>query len=70
MAVVKVIELVGDSQQGWDDAVRQAVKEAGKTIRNISGVDVVNLTCNVGDDGEITEFKAAVQVAFQVDDNR
>lgn len=70
MAVVKVLELVGDSPTSWDDAVKQAVKEAGRTIRNISGVDVINLTCNVGDNGDIAEYKAAVQVAFKVDDNR
>lgn len=68
MAVVKVIELVGESKQGWEDAVRQAVKQASKTVRNISGVEVLNWTANVDPtDGSIVEYKADVQVAFRVD---
>lgn len=68
MAVVKVIELVGESKQGWEDAVRQAVKQAARTIRNISGVEVLNWTANVNPtDGSITEYKADVQIAFKVE---
>ncbi len=68
MAVIKVIELVGESKTGWEDAVRQAVKQAAKTVRNISGVEVLNWTANVNPaDGSIAEYKADVQVAFKVD---
>lgn len=67
MPVVKIIELVGESKVSWDDAVRQAVKEAAKTVRNISGVEVLNWTGNVGENGEIEEYKADIQVAFLVD---
>jgi flavin-binding protein dodecin len=42
MSVIKVIELVGQSHTSWDDAVRQAIKEAAKTVRNIRGVEVLN----------------------------
>jgi len=38
MAVVKVIELIASSDKGFDDAVKEAVKEASKTIRNIDSV--------------------------------
>lgn len=68
MAVIKVIELVGESKTGWEDAVRQAVKQAAKTVRNISGVEVLNWIANVNPaDGSIVEYKADVQVAFKVD---
>ena len=68
MAVVKVIELVGESSVGWEDAVRQAVRQAAKTVRNISGVEVLNWTANVNPaDGSITEYKADVQIAFKVE---
>ena len=36
--VAKVIELIGSSPQGWEDAAANAVKEAAKTIKNIKGV--------------------------------
>lgn len=66
MAVVKVVELVGDSRQSWEEAVREAVRQASKTIRNISGVEVLNFTGNV-ENGEVVEYKANVKVAFRVE---
>ncbi|NLN27688.1 MAG: dodecin domain-containing protein [Firmicutes bacterium] len=67
MAVVKVVELVGDSRQSWEDAVKEAVRQAAKTVRNITGVEVLNWTGNV-ENGEVVEYKANVKVAFRVDD--
>ena len=67
MAVVKVVELVGDSRQSWEDAVKEAVRQAAKTVRNITGVVVLNWTGNV-ENGEVVEYKANVKVAFRVDD--
>lgn len=69
MSVIKVLELVGESKKDWQDAVQQAVQEASKTVRNITGVEVYNMTANV-DNGRITEYKANVKVAFAVDPNR
>ncbi|MDI3281384.1 MAG: dodecin family protein [Bacillota bacterium] len=66
MTVVKVIELVGESPTSWQDAVENAVAQAAKTVRNITGVEVTNMTANVRD-GKIVEYKADVQVAFAVD---
>lgn len=66
MAVVKVVELVGDSRVSWEEAVKTAVREAAKTVRNISGVEVLNYTGNV-ENGEIVEFKANVKIAFRVE---
>lgn len=63
MAVVKVLELVGESSSDWQDAVASAVREASKTVKNISGVEVANWTAQVKS-GEIVEFKANVKVAF------
>lgn len=68
MTVVKIIELLGESQQGWEDAVSKAVDEASKTVRNITGVEVLNLTADVKE-GRLTDYKANVQVAFAVDGN-
>jgi len=65
MPVVKVIELVGNSTVSWEDAAKNAVAEAAKTIRNITGVDVVGQTAVVKG-GVITEFRANVKIAFVV----
>ncbi len=67
MTVVKVVELVGESTTGWEDAIQVAVKQASQTIRNISGVHVKNITGTVDSEGNIVEFKANVELAFAVD---
>lgn len=61
--VVRVMELVGESQRDWQDAVSNAVAEASRRVRNISGVEVYNWTANVRD-GRIVEYKANVKVAY------
>lgn len=67
--VVKVIELVAESDKDWFDAVRNAVREAAKTVDHIRGVEVYNLTANVRD-GDVVEWKANVKIAFVVDGAR
>lgn len=69
MGVIKVVELVGTSPTSWEDAARNAVAEAAKTVRNISGLDVVNQTARVKD-GNITEYRANVKIAFVVEEVR
>ena len=64
MTVTKVIEVIGSSTQSSDDAVRQALDEARRTVRNITGVDVVSKGLR-GDD--LSEWRALVRVAFVVD---
>lgn len=63
MPVVKIMELVGESQKDWQDAASQAVREAAGKVSNISGVEVLNWTANVKN-GEIVEYKANVKVAY------
>ncbi len=66
-AVVKVTELVGSSTESFSDAVRNAVKIASETIRNIQGVDVISSQADVGDNGELSLYKVNVKVAFVVE---
>jgi flavin-binding protein dodecin len=65
MGVAKIIELIGESTEGWEDAVRDAVMRASDTVEGITGVEVLNLTANVSD-GDVVEFKANVKLAFGV----
>ncbi len=67
MTVAKIIELVGQSRVSWEDAVKSAVSDASKTVDNIRGVEVYNLTANI-DNGKITEYKANIKLAFGVHD--
>ena len=63
--VAKVIELIGQSESSWDDAIRNAVRRAAQTVENISGVEVLNLTASIAN-GEVVEYKANVKLAFGV----
>lgn len=65
MEVAKVIELIGQSESSWDDAIRSAVRRAAKTVDNVSGVEVLNLTASIKN-GEVVEYKANVKLAFGV----
>ena len=65
MPVVKIVELIGSSPNGWEEAVRNAVNEAAKTIRNIKGVNVKHYTAKV-EGNRIVEYRAVVKVAFIV----
>jgi dodecin len=66
MPIVKVIEVIATSKKGIDDAVRNAVKEASKTIRNIDSVYVQDIKAHVKD-GEITTFGCVCKISFRLD---
>ncbi len=66
MTVKKIIELVGSSPKGWEEAVGNAVKEAAKTVRNMTSVHVVAYTAKVKG-SEIAEYRALVRIAFTVE---
>jgi flavin-binding protein dodecin len=66
--VVKVIELVGSSEQGWTEAAQTALDEASKTIKGITGLEVDDITAKVDpDSGKISQFRVGVKIAFKVE---
>lgn len=67
--VAKVIELVGTSQTSWQDAIEAAVREASKTIRHITGVDVLHMTADVEGDRIVT-WRVTVKIAFGIESER
>ena len=69
MSVGKVVELIGSSKLSFDDAVKNAVDEAAKTIRGITGIWVKGLKAQV-EKGKITEYRAIVKLTFIVEKNR
>jgi flavin-binding protein dodecin len=62
---IKVIEVIGISTKGFEDAVQQAVSKASKSISGITGVEVMSLSARV-QDGSIVQYKADVKLAFVV----
>jgi flavin-binding protein dodecin len=66
MTVVKIIELIGSSTNGWNEAAQNAVREASKTVKNIKGVHVKRCTAKVKNN-KIVEYNADVKIAFIVE---
>jgi len=65
MAIVKIIEVIASSEKSFDDAVKQAVKETSKTIRNIDSVWVKDMKVHVKD-GKIKSYGVICKVSFRV----
>jgi dodecin len=66
MTAVKVIKILGTSEESWEEAAREAVREASETVREVHGVDVEKWTAKV-EDGEIVEYRATTEIAFPVE---
>jgi hypothetical protein len=64
MALLKVIELISESEINWEDATQNAVKEASQSMRNIRSVYVKNLTAVV-EDGIIKKWRLNCKMTFE-----
>lgn len=68
MSVVKIVKIVGQSSESFAKAAEAAVEEAAQTIRGIKSFQVDELSGEVAD-GKISNYRAAVEIAFLVDRN-
>jgi flavin-binding protein dodecin len=66
MAIVKVIEVIASSEISFEDAIRNAVKEVSKTVKNIDSVFVKDFKVHVKDE-EITTYGVICKVSFRVE---
>ena len=64
--VVKVIQIIGSSSESFAKAADAAVQEASKTVRGITGVDVVSMSATVEGD-RISEYRTTVNIAFAIE---
>jgi flavin-binding protein dodecin len=62
--VYKVIEVVGTSTQSWEDAAKNAVETAGRTLRDLRVAEVVKTDMTVKD-GKVQVYRARVQLSFK-----
>jgi dodecin len=69
MSVAKVIELIAESPTSWDDAAKNAINEASKTVKNIRSIWVDNMSAEVKDN-KIVTYRANVKVTFVLEGNR
>ncbi|MFW9778528.1 MAG: dodecin family protein [Candidatus Heimdallarchaeota archaeon] len=63
-SLYKVIGLVGTSEIGWEDAVKNAVERATQTLRDIRNVTVDELDAKV-EDGKVVAYRARIRLSFK-----
>jgi flavin-binding protein dodecin len=64
--VAKVVTIIGSSPESFAKAADAAVQEAAKTIRGITGADVVSMSAEV-DGNRISEYRTTVNIAFGIE---
>jgi len=64
--VAKVVTIIGSSTEGFAEAAATAVSEAARTLRGITGADVVSMSAVVQND-RITEYRTTVNIAFGIE---
>jgi len=63
-SVYKIIELVGTSKVSWEDAAKNAVEVASKSLKELRIAEVVKLDMAI-DEGKVTLFRAKVNLSFK-----
>ena len=64
--VAKVVTIIGQSPEGFAEAANAAVEEAARTLRGITGADVISMSAEVEGD-RITTYRTTVNIAFAVE---
>lgn len=67
-SVYKIIELVGSSDVSWEDAAKNAVERAGKSLRDLRVAEVSKLDMKV-EAGKVVAYRARVQLSFKYGDD-
>ncbi len=67
MSIVKMIELSSQSSESWEDATRQAVERASRSLRNIRSVWVKEFEAVVENNG-VTQFRVNVKISFELEE--
>ena len=67
-SVYRITEIVGTSKNSWEDAARNAVKTAAKTLRDLRVAEIVKLDMVI-EDGEVSAYRARVNLSFKYEEN-
>ena len=66
-SVYKVIDLIGTSSKSWEEAAKNAVERASKSLKNLRIAEVKDLDMKV-EDGKVTAYRAKVSLSFKFKD--
>jgi flavin-binding protein dodecin len=62
--VYKVVEVIGTSTKSWEDAAKNAVETAARTLRDLRIAEIVKLDMKI-EDGKVQAYRARVQLSFK-----
>jgi len=65
MAVLKVLEILSDSEKSWEDAAARGIKKASKTVKNIRSAFVQSQSVTVKN-GEVSTYRVNLKISFEV----
>jgi flavin-binding protein dodecin len=65
MSVYRVTEVIGTSSESWEDAARQAVAAAARSLRDMRVAEVVENDLTIGADGGIESFRTKLRLSFK-----
>ena len=63
-SIYRITEIVGTSKVSWEDAAKNAVKAAAKTLRDLRIAEIVKLDMMI-EDGKVTAYRARVSLSFK-----
>lgn len=67
--MLKVIEVLAESETGWEAAARSAVEEANRTLRNVRSIYIENFEAKVAD-GRILTYRVNAKITFELEEDR
>ena len=66
MTMLKVIEVLAESDTSWEDAAQQAVSQASKTVHNVKSIYIKNFEATV-DNGKLKKYRVNAKISFVLD---
>ncbi len=67
MAVARVTEIIASSKESWEDAARQGLSRAAKTLRGITGLEIIRQNAKVVN-GRIQDYRVELRITFVLEE--
>jgi dodecin len=61
----KIIEVVGSSEKSWEDAAKNAIKAASKSLKDLRVAEVLEMDMKI-EDGKIVNYRTKLKVSFKI----
>jgi flavin-binding protein dodecin len=67
MAIIKVIEILSNSEKSWEDAAQKAILEASKTIKNLRSIYIKDHSATIDKNNKIEEYRITANLSFEIE---